>query len=154
VSPISHPASRGARRTSKLAATYALLAVLATAANIGAQDLSLYAYGGAYSVVISVFVGTLVGLLVKYVLDKRYIFAFKATSASHDVRTFMMYTLMGVATTVIFWGFEFAFDHLFHTKAARLTGGAIGLAIGYVTKYLLDRKFVFVQDMAGRPSQQ
>ena len=42
---------------------------------------------------------------------------------------------MGLATTVIFWGFE--------TKEMRYLGGIIGLAIGYLTKYHLDKRYVF-----------
>ena len=50
---------------------------------------------------------------------------------------------MGLVTTVIFWGFEFGFDHLFETREMRYLGGIIGLAIGYYAKYQLDKRFVF-----------
>jgi hypothetical protein len=50
---------------------------------------------------------------------------------------------MGLATTFIFWGFEFGFQHLFETKEMRYLGGIIGLAIGYLTKYQLDKRYVF-----------
>jgi hypothetical protein len=85
----------------KLALTYALLAMIATATNIGAQDLTVRLYSGTYAVLLSVAVGTGVGLIVKYVLDKRYIFRFRAKNVAHDSRTFVLYTLMGLATTVI-----------------------------------------------------
>ena len=48
-----------------------------------------------------------------------------------------------LATTVIFWGFEFGFDHLFATKEMRYLGGILGLAIGYLSKYFLDKRYVF-----------
>ena len=54
-----------------------------------------------------------------------------------------LYTAMGLATTVIFWGFEFGFHHLFATREMRYLGGVIGLAIGYVSKYYLDKRYVF-----------
>jgi putative flippase GtrA len=127
----------------KLALTYALLAMIATATNIGAQDLTVRLYSGAYAVLLSVAVGTGVGLIVKYVLDKRYIFRFRAKNVAHDSRTFVLYSLMGLATTVIFWGFEFGFNAVFQTKEMRYLGGIIGLAIGYLTKYHLDKRFVF-----------
>ena len=127
----------------KLALTYALLAMIATATNIGAQDLTVRLYSGAYAVLLSVAVGTGVGLIVKYVLDKRYIFRFRAKNVAHDSRTFVLYTLMGLATTVIFWGFEFGFNAVFQTKEMRYLGGVIGLAIGYLTKYHLDKRYVF-----------
>lgn len=122
---------------------YVLFAVMATAANIGAQDLVIHAYEGDFAILASVMVGTGVGLLLKYVLDKRYIFRFKTSSVSHDTKTFALYTVMGLATTVIFWGFEFGFHHIFETKEMRYMGGAIGLGIGYLTKYQLDKRYVF-----------
>jgi putative flippase GtrA len=127
----------------KLAITYAILALIATAANIGTQDLATRLYTGSFSVFLSVLAGTGIGLIVKYVLDKRYIFKFRARDAAHDGKTFFLYTLMGLVTTVIFWGFEFGFDHLFQTREMRYMGGVIGLAIGYLAKYKLDKRFVF-----------
>lgn len=127
----------------RLALTYAIFALIATAANIGAQDLVTRGYSGAFDVLLSVVIGTGVGLVVKYMLDKRYIFRFRARDAVHDGQTFFLYTLMGLATTVIFWGFEFGFHHLFETKEMRYLGGVIGLAIGYVAKYRLDKRYVF-----------
>jgi putative flippase GtrA len=129
---------------SKLAMTYAVLAAIATAINIATQDLSLRIYADRYSIAISVAIGTITGLVAKYILDKKYIFAFKAENAAHDARTFVVYAAMGLVTTAIFWSFEFGFNQIFHTKEARFTGAVIGLAIGYISKYMLDRKFVFV----------
>ncbi len=129
--------------STKLAIKYAIFALIATAANIGAQDLAIRAYSGAFDILASVIVGTGAGLVVKYVLDKRYIFRFRARSVAHDTRTFALYTVMGLATTVVFWGFEFGFHHLFETREMRYLGGIIGLAIGYLTKYPLDKRYVF-----------
>jgi len=126
-----------------LAITYAILALIATAVNIGAQDLVIRIYSGTFDILASVAVGTGVGLVVKYILDKRYIFRFRARDTVHDGKTFALYTLMGLATTVIFWGFEFGFHHLFETKEMRYLGGIIGLAIGYLIKYRLDKRYVF-----------
>lgn len=128
----------------KLAVIYTLLAIVATVANIGTQDIVIRLYHGGYAITLSILVGTGVGLLVKYALDKRFIFRFKAQSAAHDAKTFVLYTSMGVITTVIFWGFEYAFDAIFQTKELRYLGGAIGLAIGYLVKYRLDKRFVFI----------
>ncbi|MDX1735484.1 MAG: GtrA family protein [Halioglobus sp.] len=128
----------------RIALNYTLCAIIATLANISSQELSLRIYESAYSVTVSVLVGTAVGLIVKYVLDKRYIFRFQADDALHDTHTFAIYTLMGVFTTVIFWGFEFGFHYLFETRHMRYLGGVLGLAIGYYLKYQLDKRFVFV----------
>ncbi|MBK4733371.1 GtrA family protein [Noviherbaspirillum sp. DKR-6] len=127
----------------KLAITYVILALIATMANLAAQDLVVRLYSGAFSIFLSILFGTAVGLVMKYVLDKRYIFCFRAQNAAHDGRTFILYSVMGLATTVIFWGMEFAFQHAFGTKEMRYLGGVIGLAIGYLTKYQLDKRYVF-----------
>lgn len=132
----------------KLAITYVILALIATTANIGAQDLVIRGYSGAFDVLLSVAVGTGVGLLVKYVLDKQYIFRYRTRNAVHDGQIFALYALMGLGTTVIFWGFEFSFYYLFETKEMRYLGGVIGLAIGYLTKYHLDKRFVFRKEGA------
>lgn len=128
----------------KTAFNYTIFAILATIANIASQMLSIYFYAGSYSIVLSIFIGTGVGLLVKYVLDKKYIFAYQTRNALHDSQTFSLYTLMGVFTTFIFWGFEFAFEYLFQQDGWRYMGGVIGLAIGYFIKYQLDKRFVFI----------
>lgn len=127
-----------------IAATYALLAACATIANLAAQAALLAAYRGPRHVFLSVMLGTAVGLGLKYVLDKRYIFRFRARDAAHDGRTFLLYAATGIATTAIFWGMEFAFHVGFDgSDGMRYLGGAIGLAIGYVTKYQLDKRHVF-----------
>ena len=130
----------------KFALLYALLAAIATLVNIGSQDLVVRLYSGPLDVAASMLVGTAVGLVVKYVLDKRYIFRFRARDAAHDGRVFALYTLMGLLTTVVFWGFEFGFHLFFETREMRYLGGVIGLAIGYLTKYHLDKRFVFRVD--------
>jgi drug/metabolite transporter (DMT)-like permease len=130
----------------RLAVTYAIFALIATAANIGAQDVVIRAYGGALAVYVSVVVGTIVGLVVKYILDKRYIFRFRPRSLAHDTQTFALYAIMGLVTTAVFWGFEFGFHCAFETKGMRYLGGVIGLAIGYVAKYHLDKRYVFRMD--------
>lgn len=130
-------------RAAVIALRYAIFAVIATAANIGAQHLCLLAYAGAYSFPLSLAFGTGVGLVTKYLLDKRWIFGFRARDARHDAGTFVLYTGTGVVTTCIFWGSEYLFDLLSGTLAGRYAGGVIGLGIGYVIKYRLDRRYVF-----------
>ena len=128
----------------QVAFLYALLATAATAANIGSQDALLRLYGGPGHLWASVVFGTAVGLILKYVLDKRYIFRFRARNAAHDGRTFVLYAAMGLVTTAIFWGFEFVFHAWFDgSRGMRYLGGAIGLALGYVAKYQLDKRYVF-----------
>lgn len=129
--------------STKLTINYAVFVLIATAANIGAQDIVIRIYSGAFDIFASVIVGTGVGLIVKYILDKRYIFCFRARGVAHNTQTFALYTAMGLATTVVFWGFEFSFHHIFETKEMRYLGGIVGLAFGYLTKYHLDKRYVF-----------
>ena len=56
---------------------------------------------------------------------------------------FTRYTAMGLITTAIFWGTETAFWVIWQTDMMRELGAIIGLTIGYVTKYHLDRRYVF-----------
>jgi len=134
----------------RIALLYSLFALLSIAVNIGAQDLWLRLWPGPWPIATSVYAGTAIGLAVKYVLDKRYIFRYQTTDALHNGRTFVLYTLMGLLTTMIFWGFEFGFQALFATRTMRYLGGMIGLAIGYTAKYRLDKHFVFTPPRQAR----
>ena len=127
----------------RLATLYALIALIAMAANIGTQEAVIRAYHGPLQLVLSVVVGTAVGLVSKYVLDRRFVFGFSSRDNLHEARTFGLYTLMGLGTTIVFWGFEFGFQYAFQTKELRYLGAVIGLTIGYWAKYLLDKHFVF-----------
>jgi putative flippase GtrA len=128
---------------SRLVIFYTLFAGISILANIGLQKLFLLVYSGPFSVPLSVFVGTGGGLVVKFALDKIWIFRYRHRDLSHGIQSFLLYTVMGLATTVIFWGFEFGADAIYNSEPARFAGGAIGLAIGYVVKYRLDKKYVF-----------
>jgi putative flippase GtrA len=130
----------------RLATTYSIFAVIATSVNISAQDLVIRYYRGLYCIYISVLIGTAAGLIVKYMLDKHYIFKFQTRDALHNSQTFIMYAVMGVATTFVFWGFEAGFNYFFETKEMRYFGGVIGLIIGYILKYRLDKYYVFCAD--------
>ena len=89
-------------------------------------------------------IGTLAGLIIKYILDKKFIFYHVPISKSDDVMKFALYTIMGGATTIIFWGTEIIFDVIYESPNAKYLGAVIGLSIGYTIKYFLDKKFVFI----------
>jgi putative flippase GtrA len=50
---------------------------------------------------------------------------------------------MGVVTTAIFWATETAFWLIGGTDLWRETGAVLGLSVGYLVKYELDRRYVF-----------
>ncbi|MFV1877614.1 GtrA family protein [Nioella sp.] len=132
--------------TASLALRYALFAVIATVSNLGMQRivLSFGDSGGVFAMAVAA--GTLVGLVVKYVLDKRWIFFDQSTGVKAHSRKFALYTAMGLITTCIFWGSETAFWLIWGTDMMRELGAILGLMVGYVTKYMLDRRFVFTDD--------
>lgn len=127
----------------RLAILYTVFAVIATLANLGVQRLILSDSAGPVRFVAALFSGTLIGLLVKYFLDKRWIFHDLRQGLRHHGQKFTLYTAMGLITTVIFWGMESGFWLIWRTEGMRELGAVIGLAIGYVVKYRLDRRFVF-----------
>jgi putative flippase GtrA len=122
---------------------YTVFAVIATLANLGAQRLVLTGGETALWFMAAVAAGTLIGLVVKYILDKRWIFGDTSTGAKAHGKKFGLYTAMGLITTAIFWGTETVFWLTWRTDAMRELGAVLGLAVGYVVKYNLDRRFVF-----------
>ncbi|MDJ0637196.1 MAG: GtrA family protein [Paracoccaceae bacterium] len=122
---------------------YAAFAVLATIVNLGVQRLVLAFGETALFFVLAVGAGTLAGLVVKYILDKRWIFYDLDTGVKAHGEKFTRYTAMGLITTAIFWGMETAFWLIWQTDKMRELGAIIGLSIGYVAKYQLDRRYVF-----------
>lgn len=144
---------------------YAVFAVIATVANLGTQRLvmrlddwqpewtramiapALYATG---VFLVALVLGTFVGLVIKYVLDKKWIFFDAGTGLKQHGQKFGLYTAMGLVTTVIFWGTESLFWFVWHTEPMRELGAVLGLAVGYVVKYRLDRRFVFTDAVLHR----
>lgn len=122
---------------------YTFFAVIATLANLGAQRLVFLAGDGSVYFLMAVGTGTLVGLVIKYILDKRWIFHDLSAGAKAHARRFSRYALFGIFTTAIFWATETVFWLIWQTTAMRELGAVIGLSIGYVIKYNLDRRFVF-----------
>jgi putative flippase GtrA len=124
---------------------YILFAVISTLVNLTAQYLAFVVYNGFLSLYAAMFFGTLAGLVVKYILDKKYIFYYEPTNKKDDGKKFVAYSLMGVFTTMIFWAFEIGFNSLFANETAKYIGALIGLGIGYMVKYSLDKRFVFAR---------
>lgn len=132
----------------RIAVAYAVVAAVASAANIACQALVILLYHGPYAVPLSVLLGTITGLPIKYMLEKRHIFAFRAESLAHDGRLFVVYAFLGVFTTLLFWGVEYLFHLAFRSDAMRYLGAALGLALGSWIKYHLDKRFVFTRPAA------
>ena len=138
---VVQPSPRNFSRAS-IAFRYTLFAAIATIANVVAQAVTFNVVPFS-PLTISMLCGTLVGLVVKYVLDKRWIFFDSWSGYSGEARKMSLYSLFGVFTTFVFWATELAFLAIWHTEFAKYLGAVVGLAVGYTAKYLLDRSFVF-----------
>lgn len=137
------------KEIARIASLYAVFAFIATVVNLATQVVVIWAYQGPYAIGISILVGTGAGLPVKYVLEKQHIFEFPTVNLAHDSRLFVIYSFTGVFTTALFWSIEYLFHWLFATDVMRYLGGAIGLTLGYVIKYRLDKRYVFVARASG-----
>lgn len=129
----------------RIASLYILFAIIATTANLLTQALVTKLDPTRWKFWSALAAGTAVGLIIKYLLDKRYIFA------AHQIRTpkelttsFFLYSLSGGLLTLLFWGTELGFHYGFpEWPSAKYVGGAISLAAGYWIKYHLDRRLAF-----------
>lgn len=127
-----------------IAVLYAVFAVCSAALNILAQMLFVWIYIGPYYIELSILIGTVTSLPLRFFLEKRYIFAFKTKHVLCDGQLFVLYSLTGIVTTLIFWSVEYGFHLVFRTDAMRYIGGVVGLSIGFYVKYQLDKKYVFI----------
>jgi putative flippase GtrA len=121
---------------------YVLFAVIAGLANLAFQEFTIRIAPGV-SVMLSILVGTGVGFLVKYALEKRWVFFDQYAGYRAEIHKMTIYGIFGVGTTLLFWGVELAAWHFWQTTAAKYAGAAIGLSIGNWIKYVLDKRFVF-----------
>jgi len=124
---------------------YSLFALISTIFNISFQYISNYLYTGFGALYLAIFIGTLAGLIPKYILDKRYIFYHQTESKRDNFKKFGLYTFMSIFTTIIFWGTEIGFNFIFNSDNAKYLGAVVGLSIGYIVKYFLDKNFVFIK---------
>jgi putative flippase GtrA len=138
----------------RLVGLYAGFAVVAVVANLATQRAVLALVAGTPGYVLALGAGTVVGLVVKYLLDKRWIFHDAVEAPAAEAKKFSLYTLTGVATTLIFWGSETAFWVIGQTHVLRETGAVLGLVAGYTIKYFLDRRFVFAAPGSDRQQRQ
>jgi putative flippase GtrA len=135
---VSAPRLRGV----SLAAAYSAFAAVATCVNLAVQagTLALISVPGA--LLLAMALGTVAGIVPKYLLDKRWIFADRSVGARNHARRFAIYTLLSVATTLVFWVTEIAFDRI-GGGDWHYVGAVLGLAVGYWLKYQLDLRYTF-----------
>ncbi len=122
---------------------YILFAIVATIANLCTQRVVLSFNNTNLFFLFALFIGTLVGLLIKFFLDKNWIFFDSAKGFKSQGKKFGRYTAMGIFSTIIFWGTETIFWFIWQKDNIREFGALLGLSIGYIIKYKLDKRFVF-----------
>lgn len=132
------------------AISYAVFAIVAVLVNLGIQRLVLTEFTGVSGYLLALVLGTGAGLVVKYVLDKKWIFFDQPQDFRREARKFSLYTLTGVATTLLFWGTETLFLIVWQTERMREVGAVLGLVLGYSIKYRLDLAYVFQVETSKR----
>ena len=130
-------------RLSTLVFRYVVFAILATLVNLIIQRFVLWFGDGSAMLALALAAGTATGLLVKYFLDKHWIFEDLSVGAIELTKKLSLYSVMGIFTTLIFWGTEILFWLTWRTDMMRELGAIVGLSIGYFVKYHLDRRYVF-----------
>lgn len=124
---------------------YILFCIIAILVNLGMQRSLLYNDFLISGYVPALILGTLAGLFTKFILDKFFIFEDMDSTILGNTKKLYAYTLNGIITTLIFWSVETVFYIAFETSLAREVGAIIGLSIGYLLKFNLDKRFVFIK---------
>ena len=124
-----------------IATKYIFFAVISTLVNLFAQFISFSLLHNNYVIYIAILNGTIAGLILKYYLDKNYIFQF--SNNINKRYTFLPYLFTSIFTTLIFWITELWFIYYLDIAHKEYLGAIIGLSLGYTLKYFLDKHFVF-----------
>jgi putative flippase GtrA len=92
-----------------------------------------------------VLVGSVLGVgvsyIVKFILDKFIVFQKRSRDLKQTSKEFIKYFLFAILTTLINIGGQYLLYWAFSIDY--IIAGFISLAIGYIVKFLLDRKYVF-----------
>ena len=128
-------------------ALYVLFAAVSMLANLLAQE-AVVRTASVAALPLSILAGTAAGFVVKYLLDKKWIFDDGYAGPRCEIRRVSLYGFFSVFTTLIFWAFEVASWTIWGTDVAKYSGAVLGLSIGYAVKYLLDRTYVFREQPA------
>lgn len=121
-----------------------LFAAISIVLNVASQIVTV-AILPRHEIVIlfSIGVGTTVGLVTKYLLDKFVIYKQSVGSNEREFKKALIYTASGGGTTLLFWIIEYGFHLATHSDFWRYFGAVLGLTIGYTIKFFVDRILVF-----------
>ena len=121
---------------------YILFAILAMTVNIFFQYLSFLLIDHKYELYIAILNGTILGMILKYYLDKNFIFYY-VKKEFNNKNIFLLYIFTSIFTTIIFWAIELWFSYYVNINYSEYLGALVGLTLGYSLKYLLDKQLVF-----------
>lgn len=125
---------------------YTLFASIAIIVNLVAQRVVLSFSEQSPMLIFAIALGTALGLITKFFLDKKWIFNHKSANLLESSGRFTLYAAFGVLTTSIFWITEIIFWLIWETALMRDVGAIFGLSVGYFIKYKLDKAFVFTRN--------
>ncbi len=121
---------------------YILFAILAMTVNIFFQYLSFLLIDHKYELYIAILNGTILGMILKYYLDKNFIFYY-VKKEFNNKNIFLLYIFTSIFTTIIFWAIELWFSYYINITYSEYLGALVGLTLGYSLKYILDKHLVF-----------
>lgn len=127
----------------KMVFIYSIIVVLSSLVNIFFQRMTLEIWPSW--LVLAMLMGTGTGFLTKFILDAKFIFKYRPKNLNDQVKVATKYGFMSVFTTLIFWGTELGFHHFIPIPESAMWGAALGLCMGNLIKYHLDKKYVFTQ---------
>lgn len=81
--------------------------------------------------------------VIKFFFDKFIVFQKKSTDIKETSQEFVKYFLFAILTTVENIGIQFIFTNFLGTPLE--ISFIVALSIGYITKFFLDRKYVFIE---------
>lgn len=82
--------------------------------------------------------------IIKFFLDKYFVFKKSSLKMKETSQEFLKYFGFAILTTLENVGIQFILSNLFNTPIELST--PIALSIGYLTKFFLDRKYVFTKE--------
>ncbi|MBN1214338.1 MAG: GtrA family protein [Candidatus Lokiarchaeota archaeon] len=82
--------------------------------------------------------------IIKYFLDKFLVFKKKEIQLKETSIEFLKYFAFAILTTIENIGIQFLFTNAFHTPLE--ISLVVALSIGYITKFFLDRRYVFTKN--------
>ena len=126
--------------TFNLIALYAIVAGVTIALNVLFQRIVFRLYDGPNAIFYAMIGGALVALIVKYFLDRIFIFSVKSGPQASE---FLRYAFTGGLITLVYFIVEHMIWNTFQTEFARDVGIVLGMTAGYGLKFLIDRDFVF-----------